>query len=404
MHPLEQRFDRAVEAALAVPGTRAPRSAPRLPPLLRDTLAQYEAGEAACAFYCERMPQMLIDQQLRGDDPARALLWRPLEPKRLPRLTAGLDRLCELQPAARGLIEGKRTLAALAAGTLLGTGLPLVGAWPGELARMNQELQERDADAVLDQRLSGGVVHELCHGLPRELREPAVPWMVLEACALWLGSEACPVHVFPEEAGDAVPGVSLFVLFGQCLARLFGERAVAGLAFGQLTLDEALGGEAARALRQLALRDFRARQEVPFARDALSALIWVRLVSGEWREQPATPLDLQIARTAVRALFQVNLLAEAFETHPLAAIHGLVLDVEQGRLERGRVAAGVFGEPGFWIWPPPLCRDLARRGVRRVLLEGALREQMGRVAEALIELSLGNGPLPPEVRWTSLPE
>ena len=68
-------------------------------------------------------------------------------------------------------------------------------------------------------------MHELCHGLSRPLHRPPPPWMVLEAAAITLGRLAWPRHVFPDLPGEAVPGVSLFVLVGECLARLFGRKA-----------------------------------------------------------------------------------------------------------------------------------------------------------------------------------
>src|SRR4051812_23613945 len=99
VHDLDRRFERTVKAALAVAGTREPPFPLRLPGPLRATLEEL-GEETAHAWYCERMPRMLIDQTLRGDDAARALLWRPLHPDRLPRLASALQALRRLQAAA----------------------------------------------------------------------------------------------------------------------------------------------------------------------------------------------------------------------------------------------------------------------------------------------------------------
>lgn len=414
---LEWRFDETVRAELAAPGTREPRFLLRLPPSLRETLVAIGPDESAAAWYCERMPRLLVDQMLRGEDPARRLLWRPLRRAgRLFEALQGLERALakeqlqfqEVTGAAspEQLLELRPTAAALAAPTLLGSGLPLLGAWSAERELIESELPRRDADEVLDLRLSGGLMHELCHGLQRELSGPPPPWMVLEAAALYLGSLAFPRHVFPEAPGEALPGVSLFVLLGQCLARLFGRRQLLRVAVEGAPLREVFGERAAVALEAAAWRDWESRREVPFARDALRALEWVSIAdetrAARWADEPVTPADHEIAQAAVRALFQVNVMAPTFQTHPCEA-QRLLLEVERCVLSRPTRPDGVFGEPAFWIFPPPMCRRLRERGASAVVVEGARRRDAASIAEALIELSLGMAALPQTtvVRWMS---
>jgi hypothetical protein len=437
---LEDRFAETVRAGLAAPGTRRPRFEPALPPAIRETMISVAALEGGCpeplaAYYCDRMPSMLVEQMLRGEDRARRLLWLPLQLDRLPRLSQALDRLFAAlgptdAPALTGadspadLLAQRPCAAALAAPTLLGSGLPLVGAWPAERALMEEELQSRTPEEVFDLRLSGGLMHELCHGLSRPLAAPPPPWMVLEAAALYLGSIAFPRHVFPEVPGEAVPGVSLFVLVGQCLARLFGRSALLQTVVRAAPLREAFGAPVAVALEAAARQDWLARREVPFARDALSAPAWVKLADAArsagppdparpallawagalkfadlpwWLEEPAQE-DLDLARSAVRALFQANVLAPTYQTHPCPAPL-LFLDAETCLLTRPARKEGVFGEPAFWIYPPPLCRLLRERGAAQVAIEGARPES----ADALLDLALGAGPLQTRtvLRWTS---
>ena len=249
---LEARFARAFAAA-----GKAPRDAtwplPALPPSLRESLvaaARRDAcPDAVVAHYCERMPALLVDQ-LRPDDAPRALLRRPLVLARLPRLRAALDGLYAALAGAAvdaraltgassptELLAARPTAAALYAHTLFGSGLPLLGVYPADRSALAAELETRDADDVVDLRLSSHLVHELCHGPARECDGPPAPWLVAEAAATHLGAAARAAHLFPEEPGEALRGVSLFVLVGDVLARRFGRAALWGVALGTATTE-----------------------------------------------------------------------------------------------------------------------------------------------------------------------
>jgi len=391
---LDRRFDAAVREELAVPGTREPQFALGLPPALRETLVAFGPDMQAESYYCDRMPRMLVEQMLRGDDPARRLLWRPLRADgRVAEALDGLQRALEGEQLSfagltgagspQQLMRDRPTVAAMAAPTLLGSGVPLVGAWPGERDLINAELAAgADPDRELDLRLSGGVVHDLCHGVRRELSGPPIPWMVAEAAAGYLGTLAWPRHTFPEVAGEAVPGTSLFVLVGQGLARLFGRRALLRLVVEGAALPEVFGGRVAAALEDAARRDWEARRQVPFARDALGALEWIRLADEarggtRWADEAVTDEDVAIARTAVRAMFQANVLAPTYQTHPCEP-DALILDTGACTLSRPRHPRGVFGEPAFWMMPPNLCRRL---GQRRIVVEKPALSQVDELVE-----------------------
>ena len=81
----------------------------------------------------------------------------------------------------------------------------------------------------------------------------------------------------------------------------------------------------------------------------------------------------------------------------------LFLDAHKGVLARPRDPDGAFGEPAFWIFPPPLCRRLRERGAGKVIVEGPRRQDAAPIAHSLIELALGSAPLQQTtvVRWTS---
>jgi hypothetical protein len=422
---LDARYEAALADELARPGTRSlpadfPR--PRLPPALRESIraaASLADATPLVDFYCDRMPRMLVDQLLRDDGPAADLLWMPIDADRAPRLrsatralgralvTAGARPEAPTDPLAR-----RPSAAALAARTLLGSGLPMVGAYPAERALLDAELKSgADRHDRLDLRLSGNLVHEMCHGERRRdcLRPPA-PWPVVEAAAAHLGATAFSRHVHPEVPGEAVPALAPFVMIGDAFARLFGTRALWSLTVGE-SMDAAFGERVGCALTVAGWQDWLRRREPPFARDAARAVAWVKLADAAramsllstlpdrarnleplsrvrdlpdlldvaagvpWRELPwwneePTSADAAMARRSVRAMFQIDVLAPTFQTHPYhpAALH---LDTDSCLLTRERAERGVGpAEPPAWIVPPPFCRRLARAGVRRLSVGG----------------------------------
>jgi len=433
---LDARFARAVAAAGDAPARDASWPPLALPPSLRESLvaaAERDAcPDAVVAHYCERMPALLVDQ-LRPDDAPRALLQRPLVLARLPRLAAALDGLFAALAAAglearalvgadspAALVAARPTAAALYAHTLFGSGLPLLGAYPADRVTLAADLAARDPDDVLDLRLSSHLVHELCHGLARACDGPPAPWLVAEAAATHLGAAARSAHLFPDEPGEALRGVSLFVLVGDVLARRFGPVALWRVPVGVPTA-ELFGARTAAVLDQAAWDDWRTRQEAPFARDALRAFEWIKLIdaarSGElptldamrarpWRTLPwwsdaADDADRALVPRAVAALFQVNAMAPTFQTLPSEPPRArLWLDVDECVIRAEPRSDGVFAEPASWLFPPPLARALAERGAARVRIESATRAQRRAIASALVELCDERRALPREVELT----
>jgi hypothetical protein len=412
--------------------SRAPSSL-RLPAALRESIvaaARFADPEALIDYYTERMPELLVEQ-LACDGAVGELLARRLELSRLPRLRAALDglwaRLAEAavdgggealtgaaSPAA--LIAARPSLNALYAESLFGSGLPFVGAYPDARMALARALEDGgDPEALVDLRLAGHLVHELCHGLPREAPEP-VPWLVAEAAALHLGWAAHAAHVLPDEPGEAVPGVARFVLVGAALARSFGARALWGLSCG-LSTERAFGAAVAAALATAEWQAWRRRPEAPFARDALRALDWVKLIDaargggqldGElldaaaaqpwpslpWWAEEASAADLGLVGLAVDAQFHVNCMAPGFATLPSEPPGArLLLDVEACTLSAAARSDGVFAEPATALFPPSLARRLHARGARRIAITGVARARRAALAQRLCELAQGGGAL-----------
>jgi hypothetical protein len=422
---LDARYEAVLAAELARAGTRPfPADFPRpgLPPALRETIraaALLADATALVEFYCDRMPRMLIDQLLRDDSRAGELLWMPIDPERVPRLrtaTRGLGRAL-VTAGVRGDVPPdplapRPSAAALAAGTLLGSGLPMVGAYPAERVLLAEELSSCALPHErLDLRLSCNLVHEMCHGeRRRHCAGTPPPWLVVEAAAAHLGATAFSRHLQPEVPGEAVPGLSPFLMVGDAFARLFGVRPLWSVAASE-PIEVAFGERAGRALTVAGWQDWLRRREPPFARDASRGPAWVKLAdaaramsslstlpggarnleplsrvrdlpdlldgaaSVPWRELPwwaeePNSADAAMARHAVRAMFQADVLEPTFQTHPYRP-SSLHLDTESCLLTRERAERGVGpGEPPAWIVPPPLCRRLARAGVRRLSVGG----------------------------------
>jgi hypothetical protein len=439
---LDARFAATIAAA---DGARARREREGWPPFalpapLRESIAAAAARHACppalIAHYTERMPRMLIEQSCPDDEPRR-LLCRPLDLARLPRLRAALDGLFAAlhthgldAPAFVGcasaaqLIAARPSLAAIYAHTLFGSGLPLVGAYPADAPALAADLGRLGPDETLDRRLGCHIVHELCHGPPARQSPVVASWMVAEAAANHLGAAARTADVFPDEAGEGLRAVALFVVLGEVLARHFGAANVWRVSLG-VPLAELFGAAVADALERAAWEDWQARQEPPFARDALAVGTWLKLVDaaraglplGErplatanclswqtlpWWQAPVSRADEEMLPRALTALFQVNALAPDFRTLPAELPQRrLWIDVAEARLFAEPRPNGVYAEPAWWIMPPPLARRLFERGARRLRIDGATRARRQVLAAALRELCAGSGPLAveTELRW-----
>ena len=390
---------------------------------IEEAAARNHCPESLVDYYTRKMPELLIEQ-LRPDDEARKLLWRPFG--EVPRLRSALEGLFRVlaeenisapdflgASSASELLAKRPNALALHAFSLFGSGLPLVGAYPGDRAAFALD----DPDRAIDRQLSSGLIHELCHGPSQAHAERPLPWMLAEAAALTLGAAARRQTAFPDEPGESVPGISLFVCLGSALARRWGRGALFRLLAGA-PLESATPH--AEALREAAWRDWQERREPPFARDALSAMDWIKLADGAtaiaegklppWRELPwwhEEKFTVEEVEEAVGALFQVNVMAPNFQTRPAEA-RSLSVDVEACAISAPRRAEGVFAEPAWWLLPPPLCRRLWERGARRVTILGTSRDRRREIAHALCEFSTENKSLPAaveldvaEVSWTS---
>ncbi len=437
-----------------------------LPPALRESIVfagqlEGELPEVLLAHYTDRMPAERREQlDARVPDACHALLRRPLDLAHLPRLRAALAgvhaALAEVAldpgllfgaatPTPEQLVAAQPTLEALYAPTLFGSGVPMLGAYRHQRAMLTAELDAgHDADALLDLRLSGHIVHELCHGRQYATAGPPPPWMVVESAVVELGRVALEAHVLPSAPGEAVAGVALFALLGGGLARRFGRRALWRILGEPHAFATEFGPRAAAVLAVAGWQDWRRRREPPFARDALEAVAWVKLADAclaapedrdpritlisrateldplvaprelpdvlhtaaaipwsalPWWSETADARDDALVATNVRSLFAVHRFTRTFETVPDELPDGrLMLEVEACELHAAPRPAGIFVEPARALFPPPLARRLHARGARRIVADGVTRADASAVASALCELAAGAHTLDAESR------
>jgi SAM-dependent methyltransferase len=354
---------------------------PSLPPVVRETLVaiaerEGELPEAALRYYGEEQPRARREQARR----CARILDTPLSLATMPRLAEGLREVFALlgddsvtltgHATVTSLIAARPTVGALQAAALFGQSAPVLGVY--------EELR----DDELDLRLSGFLVHEVCHGLARESREPPAPWTLIEAAALHLGYTARRAHFFPEVAGEALPAVAGFLLVGELFARRVSRRALWGLSLGE-SLADAIGAAPAARLIEEGLSVWRESRSTPFVLHALDALDWARRIEAAihdlplgpwgslpWSDEAVSDADLAWIDTGVAALAGWHRGVPRLEVVP-AEIGEVTVDVEASTFARRQRDDGVFGEPATWLLPPNVARVLAARGVRRERVPGA---------------------------------
>jgi SAM-dependent methyltransferase len=369
-------------------------------------------------YYGHAQPAARAEQR----DRASAILLHPLDLGRMPRLEEALGGLFRhlgseatgllgegmTSPAA--LLSARPTLAALQGAALFGGGAPLLGVAPDDRARLGAEIERLGPDAALDWRLSGFLVHELCHGLPVEPAGPPVPWTLLEAAALHLGHAARAAHFFPDVAGEALPAVGGFLLVGEVFARRVGRAALYRLSLGA-GLGQVVGDAAAARLSEEGLALWQARRTAPFVIDALDALDWARRIEAAlhavpfaawpelpWWSEAVSDGDLGFLDAGVAAMMSHHRFGPPLEVVPSdPPEQRLFVDPRACTLAALPRPEGIFGEPATWLFPPPAARRLLERGAERVIVEGATRKRRGEVAAALADLVASDRPLPREV-------
>lgn len=279
------------------------RASTRLPPGLLEALVAAELvrparSEALHAHYGKAMPAMLARQLQALPGTENGIFGAALRLERMPRLRRALDSLfglvgdaglgcaaCLGAATPRALVEG-RTLAEVYAGCHFGGSMPMLYAYPGDLAGA----AGRDPLEFIDARLVGPLVHELSHF---HAEDPPAPANVHEGLAAFIGAEAWPAQICPgpgEE--DAIPGAAYFAALGGWIARAVGQREALRVQAGALDLREALGPRCAEALRLYGFLPFLESGAPHLLSDAFHPARWWKLI--DLHRDPALAADFHL--------------------------------------------------------------------------------------------------------------
>ncbi|HEX9579001.1 MAG TPA: hypothetical protein VF993_14705 [Myxococcales bacterium] len=386
----------------------APDPEIEIPPGMLDALvaaelARPDARLALETHYCLTMPSQLA-AQLRGKGGGEDQLFSArIDLRRMPRLRHGLEQLFALVARAgvqcasalgaatpEGLVQG-RSFGEIYSACHFGRSMPMLYAYPGDLT--GEARSGRSVEEWIDSRYVGPLVHELAH---LHAAEVPAPGNLHEALAAFIGSEAWPEQLWPEEHEDALPGGAWYAALGGFIARALSLEETVRAQAGLVDLRDALGAPCAEALRLYGFlpfletgaphllsdafqpgrwwklidlhraprlaRDFHRRFVDPLLcggpgtqRDwdaALDALPWQELPS--WSDAPAE-MDGNLALRADRAL---RVRAERRGMSFRAVRHDVPLQVDRARCELRSPwpDRDAVGAPPFIAYPPPLCR------------------------------------------------
>jgi len=292
-----------------------------IPSTFADTLAAaitLDPDAPLAWHYLDTMPALHVEQLHTSAHPTAVLLHTPLDWSRLPRLAGAIARLHALVPTAAA--DHPATIADLYRRAYYGGFMPILYAYPDDLAAMARELASHDLHAVVDRWLAAPLIHELAHLSPA--RAAIFPGYLDECIAGWLSMRALPEFVYPAPGeANALFAAPWFAQVGQALARAVGEPALLAAHAGLAGWDDALGPLAAAAARlgwgeYLERRDphflssnFRpepwlklfalasARKPLDFTLQQLDALNWADIPAGA-----PTPADSAALADGLRAM------------------------------------------------------------------------------------------------------
>lgn len=323
-------------------------------------------------------------------------------------------------------------------GTFFGATMPMIALGPNSVAELARCLDAGvPPEVVLDVRLAGQVMHELSHGPNRGWSGGPGSYLLAEASGTIVSLGCRAAHVLAETPGEAVVGLRNALVLGHALVDELGEAAVWRLAMCATSPTDELGAVAGHALVAMDWQEWLPRDSpsfVPDNRRALDAakLLWIARHEPERipalavlgaldavgpadviglsnlldaaRDLPwpslgawAAPVEarhLLGVDLAVRSMFQVERLQPDLQVCPADPPRGeLVLDVADCRLSSAPRLDHAYGEAASWCLAPPLCRELYRRGLRRLVITGCASGRVHPIADRIRALATG-GHLP----------
>lgn len=413
---LREGVDRDKGPALSIPASYA-RMIARAAAWL-DEEGDPERAEQLRETYTCWLPTSRIEQLAARDEDAAWAFDTPLEWDRLPRLSGVVARWLALLEGAGsevGLLGARdlatfqrryRSLGAIFERTYFGGFLPMLYAWPHDLAAYRAEaLAEGDAQAVLDRRFAAPLAHELSHLHPG--RAPIEPPVLDECVAGWLGCVVHPETLVPEPGEDnALYMAARFAQIGAALERLVGRERLVAAHSGVTPWLQVLPGGLGPAAARVGWAQWRADRGLHLLPDVDRPLVWIKLMylaaAGDarvaeigyqalvelpWAEVPAGPLEAEDVALVARGIgalgVESRLEAGCYRVSRSPAAPWIAVDAVAGVLERAPA--------GVWFLPPPVAAALRAKGRARLKLRAAHGAPAERAAEALAAGEFGRG-------------
>ncbi len=350
-------------------------------------------AEVLRRHYLELMPGMRAAQLDPTLEPQATFMHHRLDLARLPRLRGALERLyallarCDVPPAAAlpapspdELVARFPTLATLYAQTYYGAFMPMLHAYPADLAACARELDEASVDEVLDRRLTAPVVHELSHF--RRSRVALLPLYLDECIAAHVGVLVLPELAYPAPGEDnglyATPWLSQV---GQALARVVGLAPLVRAHTGVVPWDDVLPPGMRDRARELGWRDYLRHRGPHLLSNNFEPEPWLELVLAG-REPPESDEDLDVLADGLRAMCLRNEIVDGTFRASTALPRG---PVRIDPVARKMTAPGSACDPvplAYWI-PPALARRWQDAGIAEHTVEIGAIEAIAGLAHVL---------------------
>jgi len=312
-----------------------------LPRAVQQTIAKAielapEIAASMQQHYGVLMPAMR-EEQLR-----HPLMQAPLRWERLPRMRAAIERLDELDGRTRNALDAS-TLAELYSSTYYGAAMPLLYAYPADLAYfMSRGLS---IDETIDRYLTAPIIHELCH------RERDLVLHLDECIAGWLGVHVLPEFAYPAPGqDDALYASPWLAQIGAALVRVYGISSVLG----------GLPAALVRDAETLYWRQWRESRALHLLGNTMEPAPWLALITAGQTLTHDPAQDRRIVCDALRAMcLETTLVAGSFRTRTVLPTAPIVL-------EPGRVSTAPKNDldvvaPAYWL--PATVAILERRDV-----------------------------------------
>lgn len=388
----------------------------------------------ALRYYIHRAPTSTELAFTSAPERLKQALTTPLQDLALPLLANAVDTLRQLNEATHWPPPLNGTVKDLYAQCFYGSTLPMSGLSTGEGDALEAYLAESSVERVIDQHLSGFLLHELCHG-PRRTVSPALAsWTLLECIASYLGYLSEPRHVFPTDPDvTAVPSLRGYALVGEYLASEFGLGALLALnQTGQIPSSPGLA-QVVAAMTAAEWETWTPDFTLPFAPDIRDPHRWMKLIAAaqapneahapspptlaeltelpwcelpSWRQGLGRELNLEQLHFHLEALC---LHVEVAQQRPIVVSSAppdgeLLLLPSDCRITAKPRHNGVFGEPASSLLAPAISARLSRRGIQTVRILGFDRQGVPALVDRMKSLCDTQSPSQPHLTITLTPE